>query len=148
VSKEYRALLVAPSPLGASREACALVDGGFLRRPVGVDDLWQLRHDVEGRESITEFTELARTPCAVDGALADVSLYPRTGRRHQLRRACESLGAPILGDDLYCATAVARRRIGACARAIAPGSTGSPVCTHELVAMLCESRTSYLAQPD
>ena len=42
-----------------------------------------------------------RTPCAVDGVLTDVSLKPVTGRRHQLRRHCASLGAPILGDDLY-----------------------------------------------
>ena len=43
-----------------------------------------------------------QTPCAVDGVLTDVALKPVTGRRHQLRRHCgETLGAPILGDDLY-----------------------------------------------
>ena len=46
-------------------------------------------------------TARGQTPCAVDGVLTDVALKPVTGRRHQLRRHCASLNAPILGDDLY-----------------------------------------------
>ena len=33
--------------------------------------------------------------------LAEFLLYPRTGRTHQLRVHLESIGFPILGDELY-----------------------------------------------
>ena len=56
----------------------------------------------DGLASTTVVTARGQTPCAVDGVLTDVALKPVTGRRHQLRRHCgETLGAPILGDDLY-----------------------------------------------
>ena len=56
---------------------------------------------IDGLPSTTVVTARGQTPCAVDGVLTDVALKPVTGRRHQLRRHCASLGAPILGDDLY-----------------------------------------------
>ena len=56
---------------------------------------------IDGLASTTVVTAGSRTPCAVDGLLTDVALKPVTGRRHQLRRHCASLNAPILGDDLY-----------------------------------------------
>ena len=88
VAKEYRALLV----------------GGGVR--AGVVDA-----PLDGRPATTRVEVLGETRCAVDGVATDVSLFPATGRRHQLRRHCaEQLGAPILGDDLY--DAAARRRIG------------------------------------
>ena len=56
---------------------------------------------IDGLPSTTVVTARGQTPCAVDGLLSDVALKPVTGRRHQLRRHCASLDAPILGDDLY-----------------------------------------------
>ena len=49
------------------------------------------------------------------GRVDAVDLEPRTGRRHQLRRHCLALGAPLLGDDLYAtaaATAAVKSRAG------------------------------------
>ena len=45
--------------------------------------------------------ESAFTSCNIYGRLTTVRLWPITGRRHQLRRHCALLGAPIVGDDLY-----------------------------------------------
>ncbi len=49
-----------------------------------------------GRTSITEFRILERfRTCTL------VELYPRTGRRHQIRVHLHSIGYPIAGDPLY-----------------------------------------------
>jgi 23S rRNA pseudouridine1911/1915/1917 synthase len=92
VEKEYRAILV----------------GGNLEQ-----DSYEIDADIDGRPSHTRVVVLQRTPCAVDGTLTDVALFPTSGRRHQLRRHCaEVLGAPILGDDLYTEAEDVRKRIG------------------------------------
>jgi 23S rRNA pseudouridine1911/1915/1917 synthase len=85
VEKEYRALVVGN-----------IVGGGG-------DDFDITTTDEEnGSTSHTHVTILDRTPCAVDGILTHVALFPKTGRRHQLRKHCAyELGTPILGDDLY-----------------------------------------------
>ena len=56
---------------------------------------------IDGFDALTEIKILEITPCSVYGALTTVSLFPHTGRRHQLRRHCAILGCPIIGDDLY-----------------------------------------------
>ncbi len=49
-----------------------------------------------GRASVTEFRVLERfKSCTL------VELYPRTGRRHQIRVHLYSIGHPIAGDPLY-----------------------------------------------
>jgi len=49
-----------------------------------------------GRASVTEFRVLERFKgCTL------VELYPRTGRRHQIRVHLYSIGHPIAGDPLY-----------------------------------------------
>lgn len=92
VEKEYRAILV----------------GGNVEQ-----DSYEIDMEIDDRPSHTRVSVLDRTPCAIDGVLTDVALFPTSGRRHQLRRHCaESLGAPILGDDLYTDAEVVRKRIG------------------------------------
>jgi tRNA pseudouridine32 synthase/23S rRNA pseudouridine746 synthase len=49
-----------------------------------------------GRASITEFRVLERFK-----ACTLVELYPRTGRRHQIRVHLYSIGHPVAGDPLY-----------------------------------------------
>ena len=56
---------------------------------------------IDGFEALTEIKILGISPCSVYGALTTVSLFPHTGKRHQLRRHCAILGCPIIGDDLY-----------------------------------------------
>ncbi|MFK7961617.1 MAG: RluA family pseudouridine synthase [Phycisphaerales bacterium] len=50
----------------------------------------------QGRPSITHWSVLERSPDATR-----VELRPITGRSHQLRLHLQSIGHPILGDDLY-----------------------------------------------
>jgi len=80
-------------------------DCAFAAVPIPnmVKEVFEVRQDLEGLSSHTTAVVLGDgTPCAVDGWLTDLALFPHTGRRHQLRRHCaEALQAPILGDDLH-----------------------------------------------
>ena len=49
-----------------------------------------------GRESLTRFTLDESLP-----PLSFVTLYPKTGRTHQIRVHLKSIGHPILADDMY-----------------------------------------------
>ncbi len=49
-----------------------------------------------GRESLTNYKMEAYYP-----PISLVNLYPKTGRTHQLRVHLQSIGHPILNDDLY-----------------------------------------------
>jgi tRNA pseudouridine32 synthase/23S rRNA pseudouridine746 synthase len=51
-----------------------------------------------GKPSLTRYRVLDRDP---DAEISRVELEPVTGRSHQLRVHMNSLGHPILGDDLY-----------------------------------------------
>lgn len=93
--KEYRAMLVGEGSYQFRSLPEISVELPLLPQLV-------IDQEIDGRDSVTEVSVLARTPCIVDGVCTDVALFPKTGRQHQLRRHCaEALGAPILGDDLY-----------------------------------------------
>jgi 23S rRNA pseudouridine1911/1915/1917 synthase len=49
-----------------------------------------------GRESLTRFISDEHLP-----PLSFVTLYPKTGRTHQIRVHLKSIGHPILADDMY-----------------------------------------------
>jgi tRNA pseudouridine32 synthase / 23S rRNA pseudouridine746 synthase len=49
-----------------------------------------------GRTAVTDWRVLTREPAATR-----LELHPLTGRSHQLRVHCRSLGHPILGDPFY-----------------------------------------------
>ena len=49
-----------------------------------------------GRESLTRFVVEEHLP-----PLSFVTLYPKTGRTHQIRVHLKSIGHPILADDMY-----------------------------------------------
>lgn len=59
-----------------------------------------------GKPSLTHFRTLAFDPAA---DASRVELSPVTGRSHQLRVHMQSLGHPILGDELYADTAARSR---------------------------------------
>ena len=51
---------------------------------------------VRGKQAITEWEVLERTP-----STTRVALYPKTGRSHQLRVHLLAIGFPIVGDPIY-----------------------------------------------
>jgi tRNA pseudouridine32 synthase/23S rRNA pseudouridine746 synthase len=76
-------------------------DTGTIDLPLGrLDDTrgWWMKHDPEGKPSVTRWTVLGRSP---DAKLTWLGLEPLTGRTHQLRVHCAEMGWPILGDGIY-----------------------------------------------
>lgn len=90
VQKEYVAVLSADVSENIPREGtiCLPLSPDFLNRPRQIVDF------ENGKESVTRYR--------IDGR--HVTLWPQTGRTHQLRIHCaykDGLGVPILGDPLY-----------------------------------------------
>ena len=83
----------------------ALVEGGpadaegRIDIPLGkLDDTigWWMKPDPNGLPSSTTWKVIGRTE-----GLAWLALEPLTGRTHQLRVHCATMGWPILGDNIY-----------------------------------------------
>lgn len=66
----------------------------------GVKDQ-QISELIDDREAFTELKVIATSGSVNHGELQLVQLYPKTGRTHQLRIHCASIGHPIVGDQLY-----------------------------------------------
>jgi 23S rRNA pseudouridine1911/1915/1917 synthase len=49
-----------------------------------------------GKDAVTRYETVARLP-----SIADLHLFPETGRTHQIRVHLSAHGHPIVGDDLY-----------------------------------------------
>jgi len=62
----------------------------------------QIVDHVQGKPSVTRYKVIQRD---TRKNLTRIELEPETGRSHQLRVHCQSLGHPILGDRLYANTA-------------------------------------------
>lgn len=87
ITKGYQAILLG-----------ALVGSGSLINPI------------EGKSAMTEYMSLATYPSVRYGHLTHIALVPISGRTHQLRIHCSSLGFPIMGDRIYCPPALLRSR--------------------------------------
>lgn len=85
----------------------ALVSGkvtaetGVIQAPIGCDPIqwpkWRILPEADGgRESETAYRVRERF-----AAHTLLELEPKTGRTHQLRIHCASIGHPIVGDDIY-----------------------------------------------
>ena len=101
VTKEYRAIVVGTVDTNAIQ---GLLDGVVSNMNTSSSSglSFTISSDVDGKPSETDVQVLGRTPCNINGVLTDLKLFPKTGRRHQLRIHCSRvLGTPILGDDLY-----------------------------------------------
>jgi 23S rRNA-/tRNA-specific pseudouridylate synthase len=56
----------------------------------------------QGREAITEYLVVAQREDANGLPVSFLKLWPKTGRKHQLRVHCaDCLRAPIIGDRRY-----------------------------------------------
>src|SRR5262249_19233710 len=61
---------------------------------------WWMKPDPDGLPSVTSWKVLGRSADR-DHAMTWLALEPITGRTHQLRVHCASMGWPIVGDAIY-----------------------------------------------
>jgi 23S rRNA pseudouridine955/2504/2580 synthase len=74
-----------------------LKEKGEIRAPLLKEKGGVIVDREDGRETITKYTVQER----MDGGLALVAVFPRTGRTHQIRAHLKYVGCPILGDQKY-----------------------------------------------
>jgi 23S rRNA pseudouridine1911/1915/1917 synthase len=100
----HRALSLALQERRAQKTYRALVWGhpvparGRVDLPVARDpgDGRKMRVEKDGKPSVTRYETLRRY-----ASLADLRLFPETGRTHQIRVHLSAKGHPIAGDDFY-----------------------------------------------
>lgn len=61
----------------------------------------EIREDVDGKPSSSLYEVVQVIPSIKNDFLSLVSLDPKTGRKHQLRKHLASINHPIVGDNLY-----------------------------------------------
>ncbi|MCP4136375.1 MAG: RluA family pseudouridine synthase [bacterium] len=66
-----------------------------------VEQEGSINEALDGRDAFTRFVPVESVRSLRNDWLSLLDLFPRTGRTHQLRRHCVSLGFPIIGDRLY-----------------------------------------------
>lgn len=107
VKKEYRALV-----LGDIKNKAGIIDlpigrsgGKFFKRVSLNLSRAKLREKLRGtiREAITEYRVLETFPDfkEIEGGLTLVSVFPKTGRTHQIRSHFSAIGHPVICDKLY-----------------------------------------------
>lgn len=76
---------------------------GAIHKELGTEGT--IQQDMKGEEvAETAWKVVQCTPSVHRGVVTTVDLYPKTGRKHQLRKhTSQVLGAPIVGDALYSA---------------------------------------------
>jgi tRNA pseudouridine32 synthase / 23S rRNA pseudouridine746 synthase len=79
---------------GAPSTASGTIDAPLGRRSTRVG--WHMAVDPGGKTAVTDWRVLGRS-----GDRAWLELSPRTGRTHQVRVHCATLGCPVLGDTIY-----------------------------------------------
>jgi len=57
---------------------------------------WRMEIDPAGQRAVTEYRVLASAQ-----GQSWLELHPKTGRTHQIRVHCASLGCPVVGDPIY-----------------------------------------------
>eukprot|EP00933_Yihiella_yeosuensis_P007618 TRINITY_DN11273_c0_g1_i1.p1 TRINITY_DN11273_c0_g1~~TRINITY_DN11273_c0_g1_i1.p1 ORF type:complete len:762 (-),score=194.10 TRINITY_DN11273_c0_g1_i1:104-2254(-) len=96
-AKVYVTLLYG-HPGGSSRKACVTIDGAIGRDPDN-PKLWAVTPDGKHAKSVVRvhaYNEKAKV------SLATVEIF--TGRTHQIRVHCTSVGAPVANDHQYAGT--------------------------------------------
>lgn len=84
---------------GDPAEAAGLIDAPLGRRDATRG--WWMKVDDDGQEARTRWQVMGRAVTPDGAPLTWLALEPLTGRTHQLRVHCASMGWPILGDTVY-----------------------------------------------
>jgi RluA family pseudouridine synthase len=85
------------------------LDSGVISKPIAettprTGEMKLARLSRHGKPAVTAFRVVHRSPSATSNAApALIEARPLTGRLHQVRVHLESIGCPILGDDVYAA---------------------------------------------
>lgn len=66
-----------------------------------IDEAGAVSSDVDGKQSLSTYKRIKVVKSLKNEFLSLIELSPKTGRTHQLRIHCASIGFPILGDKLY-----------------------------------------------
>jgi tRNA pseudouridine32 synthase/23S rRNA pseudouridine746 synthase len=89
VEKTYWAVVA-----GSPAEDEGAIDAALLKTNAVTG--WKMTVDPAGQRALTNWRVLGRS----DG-LSWLELSPKTGRTHQIRIHCQSMGWPVLGDPIY-----------------------------------------------
>ena len=57
---------------------------------------------INGKSASSEIETIGSTKWPVFGTVTLVKIYPKTGRKHQIRKHLAMIGHPIVGDNIYC----------------------------------------------
>jgi tRNA pseudouridine32 synthase/23S rRNA pseudouridine746 synthase/23S rRNA pseudouridine1911/1915/1917 synthase len=77
------------------REAEGRIEAALLKQKRGTVG-WRMVVDRDGQHAVTDYRVLG----AAEGRTW-LELRPRTGRTHQIRVHCASMGVPVVGDPVY-----------------------------------------------
>ena len=61
----------------------------------------KINETVDGKDAVSVLHSLRTEASLQNDFLTLIELHPKTGRKHQLRKHCLSIGAPIVGDKRY-----------------------------------------------
>lgn len=80
-------------------EGAPPADTGIVDRPLAKKTPkhgWKMVVSEDGQKAVTEYRVMGKA-----GGRTWLELKPHTGRTHQIRVHCQSLGCPVVGDPLY-----------------------------------------------
>ena len=96
---------------GAPPADTGTVDAKLLK--ISAPSGWRMVVDPAGQDAISNWRVLGRGP-----AMSLLEVRPRTGRTHQVRVHCATLGCPVLGDAVYGGASEPGRKLQLLARQI------------------------------